>query len=119
MTRRRPDEQNASQAVDPLDRQLTAALEAVPQIVITDDFAARVMARLPARNVWTHALPARISIGRRVALIAGVVLLIAMLGLAAPTHDPNQVTRTVAEWTFAGEFVALTMWLSLRPGALR
>jgi len=113
MTTRRQD----AQEVDPLDRQLTEALEAVPHIVIPDDFAARVMNRVPARTVWTHSLPARVSVGRRVALIAAGVLLIAMLGFAAPTHDANQLTRTAAEWAFAAEFAVLTVWLSLRQGA--
>ena len=119
MTTRRLDDRNISQSADSLDRQLTDALEAVPHVIIADDFAACIMSRVPARTVWMESLPARVSVGRRVALIAAAVLLIAMLGLAAPTHDANQLTRTAAEWTFAAEFVVLTVWLSLRPGALR
>ncbi len=119
MTARRQDEQHMSHGSDSLDRQLTEALEAVPHVVIAGDFAARVMSRVPARTVWADTLPARVSVGHRVALIAAAVLLIAMLGLAAPTREANQLTRTVAEWTFAAEFVVLTVWLSLRPGTQR
>lgn len=119
MTTRRPDEQNISQAVDSLDQHLTGALEAVPHIVIADDFAARVMSRVPARPVSIDPLPAQASVGRRVALIAAAVLLVAMLAFSAPSHDTNQLARTVVEWTLAAEFAALTVWLYLRPGALR
>ena len=119
MTRRRLDEQVESQTSDPLDRRLSEALEAAPHIAVADDFAARVMSRVPARRIWAQNVPAHASIGRRVALIAAAVLLLAMLGFAAPSPDANQLARAVAEWTVAAEFVVLTLWLSLRPGALR
>jgi len=104
---------------DELDEQLTAALEAVPYVAIADDFAARVMSRVPARRVWAKNLPARASIGRRVAMIAAALLVIAMIAFATPSRDANPLSRTLVEWTFAGEFVALTLWLSLRPGEQR
>ena len=111
--------QDLSQTDDPLDRQLTAALEALPEVSVGDDFVARLMLRLPPRKVWTHSLPARASIGRRVALLAAAVLLLAMLGFAAPNHDSTQMSRTVAEGIVIAEFVALTVWLSLRRDAGR
>ena len=101
------------------DQQVTAALEAVPDIVVPDDFAARVMSRVPAQRLWTRSLPARASIGRRVAMIAAVVLIVAMIAFAAPAHDTNQLSRTLVLWIFAAEFVALTLWLAVRRGAQR
>ena len=116
MTAHRQHEQITSQTTDQLDRQLTTALEAVPHIAVPDDFAARVMSRVPAPQIAAQSLPSRASIGRRVAIVAAMVLVIAMIVFAAPTHGANQLSRTSLLWTVAAEFVALTAWLAMRPG---
>ena len=62
-TARRTQQESASQVVDPLERRLTQALESVPQVTIADDFATRVMRRVPARPNMSFQLPFRASIG--------------------------------------------------------
>jgi len=115
MTMQKWKETDRSQSVDPLDGQLTAALEAVPHVAIADDFAARVMRQLPAPKPSQYRFATRASIGQRVSLIAAAVLLVAMLAFAAGSGGTNIANRTVAEAIFALEFAALTFWLSLRP----
>ena len=115
MTMQSRNEDNLSRSVDPLDAHLTHALEAVPHVAVAEDFAARVMSRLPARKVVQYHLPVRTSVGRRVSMIAAAILLIVVLGFAVQTGGTNAAIRIVAESIFAFEFVALTVWLSLRP----
>lgn len=118
-TARRMQQESASQVVDPLERRLTQALESVPQVTIADDFATRVMRRLPARPNMSFQLPSRASIGRRVALIALALLFVAMFGFALQTDNRNVVVRDAVVWAFAIEFILLTVWVSLRPSQLR
>ena len=115
MTAQKWKEADRSRSVDPLDGPLTAALEAIPHVSVADDFAARVISRLPAPQPSQYRFPMRASIGKRVSLIAAAVLLVAMLAFAARSGGPNTANRTVAEAIFALEFAALTFWLSLRP----
>ncbi len=114
MTTQRPET-----VADPVDQALTHALEAVPHVAIADDFAARLMSRVPARRAVPDELPARASIGRRVSLVAAALLLVAMLAFAVQTGGANAAIRTVAEWIFAAEFAALAVWLSMRPSESR
>jgi len=106
---------------DPLDQALTRALEAVPRVDIADDFAARVLSRLPAAKTSRSALPAYLpalpSIGRRVALASAIVLFLAMFAVALSPGAP--FIRNASEITCAAEFILLTVWLSLRPQPLR
>ncbi len=104
-----------SHGADPLDGPLTAALEATPQVAIADDFAARVMSRLPAQKSLQFELPTPISIGRRVSMVAAAALLVAVMIFATQTGGANATTRILVESIFALEFAALTVWLSLRP----
>jgi hypothetical protein len=106
---------------DNLDQALARALDAVPHVDIADDFAARVLSRLPsarpARIALPDYLPALPSIGRRIALASAIVLFLAMFGLALAPAAP--VIRGASEITCAAEFILLTVWLSLRPQPLR
>lgn len=111
--------QKLDAGVDPVDQALTNALEAVPHVAIADDFAARLMSRVPARKAVPDELPARASIGRRVSLVAAALLLVAMLAFAVQTGGANAAMRTAAEWIFALEFAALAVWLSMRPNESR
>jgi hypothetical protein len=101
------------------DERLTEALEASPRVEIADDFAARVMCRLPARRLLPYRMRVQASIGRRVSVAAGMALLLAIAGFAMQTGGSNAMARMAVEWVFAAEFVVLTVWLSLRPGTLR
>jgi len=105
--------------VDGVDQALTHALEAIPHVAIADDFAARVMSRVPARKAVPGELPARVSVGRRVSLVAAALLLVAMLVFPVQTGAGNAAMRTAAEWTLALEFAALAAWLSMRPSESR
>jgi hypothetical protein len=115
MTTKKQNEDNLSRGVDPLESQLTDALEAIPHVPVADDFAARVMSRLPAHRTLQYQLPARASVGRRVSMVAAAVLLIAVMAFAVQSGGANAATRTVVESIFALEFAALTVWLSLHP----
>jgi hypothetical protein len=99
------------------DRQLIRALEAAPQVQVADDFALRLMARLPARRPASFTqLP---SVGRRVAYATLALLLAAMLAAALYSGPANPLVRTAVNWTCAAEFIVLSVWLALRPQALR
>ena len=100
---------------DNLDARLTRALEATPPVSITDDFATRVMQRLPARR--RVILPSEIAapqIARRVASGSLLVLFIAMIVLALHAHGAASRSYTVIEGALAAEFMVLTVWISLR-----
>jgi hypothetical protein len=100
------------------DRRLTAALEAAPTIAVPDDFVLRVMQQLPALRAPSRmALVASPGIGRRVAFAAIFVLLAAML--AVGLRASGSIALTAVEWSFAAEFILLTVWMSLRPQVLR
>lgn len=117
-TARRMQEESASQVVDPLERRLTQALESVPRVAIADDFAARVMLQVPARRTVRYLIPARASMGRRIAMIAIAILLVALFGFAFQTGT-NPALRDAAIWAIAAEFIVLTVWVSLRPNQSR
>ncbi len=118
-TARRMQEESASQAVDPLERRLTQALESLPRVAIADDFAARVMLRVPARRTVRYLNPARASMGRRISFIAIAVLFVALFGFAFQTGAANATIRDVAVWAIAAEFIILTVWVTLRPNQSR
>jgi len=106
---------------NPLDQALTDALEAAPRVDIADDFAARVMSRLPlaspSRIVLPAYLPALPSVGRRIALASAIVLFLAMFAVAL--SPGTTFVRNASEIACSAEFILLTVWLSLRPQALR
>jgi len=108
---------------DQLDQAITHALEAVPQVEIADDFALRVLSRLPAKKLTRIAppayLPAHPSVGRRVAFVAAAVLFVAMLAFAMQPGIANQFIRISIAGTCAAEFILVTVWLALRPQPLR
>lgn len=115
MTIQRHIEENLSRGLEPLEGQLTAALEAVPHVAVPKDFAARVMSRVPKHKVLSYQRPVRASIGRRVSMLAAVILLMTVLAFAEQTTEGSATTRIIAESIFALEFASLTVWLSLRP----
>lgn len=105
---------------DSLDQALTQALEAVPPVEIADDFALRVLSRLPACMPARIALPAYLpalpSIGRRIALVSAILLFLAMFAFALAPAAPFV---RASELVCAAEFILLTVWLAFRPQPLR
>jgi len=101
---------------DQLDARMTRALETAPQFSIADDFALRVVERLPVRR--RLSLPAEIAaprIGRRVTFAALLVLFVAMIAVALHTQGKGARPYALVEGLLAAEFIVLTVWLSLRP----
>lgn len=124
----RPQDDHSQPAPNPLDLALTRALEAPPQPLVPDDFALRLLSRLPAevqptRNPSTWA--ATISephLGRRTAIAAAALLLAAfvLLPLLTAHAAASHPLAYLAVWAIlAAEFIVLTVWLSLRPDTLR
>jgi hypothetical protein len=100
-----------------LDLRLTRALAAVPAVRVPDDFAQRVLAQLPAQPLLFASAAATPNIARRVTFAAAAMLLLAMLlvaRLVPATGHPAAIACTVAEFTFAAEFILLSLWLTLR-----
>jgi hypothetical protein len=112
-----------------LELRVTQALERVPEVKITDDFAARVVARLPERQV-----AARESLGSLArlsqtslkqtgygygAIVASLVVLLVALAALAPRTAGHGVFWVVMECVLCGQFVALAAWLGAGLGAGR
>ncbi len=104
-----------------LDERLSSALETAPAITAPDDFALRVMQRLPASPARVGRIPvgavASPGIGRRVVFAAVFALIVAMLGIALYAH--GGVASTAVEWSLAAELIVLGVWMGLRPQWLR
>ena len=95
--------------VDVLDQRILQALETAPELHIPADFAARVTSKLPARRpvslTPTHY-------GRNTMLIGMVVTLVALLALTL--HNGTHVAFSLPQSLLLAQFVALTVWLSVR-----
>jgi hypothetical protein len=101
------------------DVKLARALEAVPKVAIADDFALRVMQRVPARPVRKRVLlPERSRVGRRVMIAAMVAMAALMLGLAPWAWGLGHLALTAVEWVLCVEFIGLALWLSPVPRLL-
>jgi len=111
-----PDEQNDAA----LDLALTRALEARPYLEVADDFAARLVCKLPPRRPAPRLVLTTVPrTGRRVAFAALLVLFLAMILLAPLARGAGHQPFEVLEWIFVAEFVLITVWMSLRPHPLR
>jgi hypothetical protein len=106
-----------SDASDSLDQRLLRALETAPAPRISEDFAARVAANLPAHMPASN-LPSRAAASihathyGRYAMLLGIVLIFAtMMTLAAHTAGRSAFELAI-EWTLFAQFVALTVWFS-------
>jgi hypothetical protein len=95
--------------IDELDHRILHALETAPELHIPADFAARVTSKLPARRpislTPTHY-------GRNAMLIGMVVTLVALLALTL--HNGAHAAFGLPESLLLAQFVALTVWLSIR-----
>jgi hypothetical protein len=95
--------------IDELDLRILYALETAPDLQIPADFAARLTSKLPARRpislTPTHY-------GRNAMLIGMVVTLVALLALTL--HNGTHAAFSLAQSLLLAQFVALTVWLSIR-----
>jgi hypothetical protein len=95
--------------IDELDDRILRALEAVPEPHIPADFAARVASKLPARR------PVSLTptyYGRNAMLIGMFATLVALLALTL--HNGSHAVFGLAQSLLLAQFVALTVWLSVR-----
>ena len=88
---------------DPVMQQITDALEARPAVQVPDDFAARLMARVPQQQQRKLRVPALMAPSHygHIALVAGIMLVLAGTIAVAP------LTRTSPLW-FGLQFLLLT-----------
>jgi hypothetical protein len=95
--------------IDELDHRILRALEVAPELQIPADFAARVSRQLPARRpislTPTHY-------GRNAVLIGMVITLVALLALTL--HSGTHSAFNLPQSLLLAQFVALTVWLSIR-----
>jgi hypothetical protein len=96
-----------------LDERIVRALETVPKPMVPADFAARLGSRLPARRpeslTPTHY-------GRNATLLGIVATFVALLAVALRTGG---VAVGFVESLLLAEFIALTVWLTVRRHSLR
>lgn len=99
--------------IDELDHRILRALEAAPELQIPDDFAARVSRKLPAKRPVslkpTHY-------GRNAMLIGMVITLATLLVLTM--HNGTHAAFGLSQSLLLGQFIALTVWLSVRSQSL-
>jgi hypothetical protein len=96
-------------ADDELDQRILHALETAPRMEVPADFAARVAGRLPSRRpvslTATHY--------GRTAVFLGMILTLVIL-IAVTLYNGRHATFGLAESVLLTEFLALTVWLSVR-----
>jgi hypothetical protein len=105
---------SAEPASSELDQRLTRALEAAPEVRIPADFAARVASRVPARLI-VASTPTHY--GDYASLLGVLVTLAAMFWFGVNTHTGPAFS--FVESFLLAEFIALTLWLSIRRHRLR
>ena len=96
-----------------LEARVVRALERVPEPVradLAEDFAARVAARVPARRVVAVR---RTQYGRRVAMVALAVMLVALVALT-PRSAHESVLRMTMEWVLCAQVLVLGVGLGLK-----
>ncbi|WP_158942310.1 hypothetical protein [Granulicella sp. S190] len=102
-------EERAADLEHELDQRLLRALEAAPEVDIPADFAARVARNLPARRpefvTATHY-------GEH-AVFLGMLLTLAVL-IVLTLHNGRHAGFGLAESLLLTQFLALTIWISVR-----
>ncbi|MBB5340929.1 hypothetical protein [Tunturiibacter gelidoferens] len=101
-------------ADDEMDRRVLHALETAPRIDVPADFAECVARQLPARRptslTATHY--------GQSAVFLGMILTLVML-IALTLHNGRHATFGLAESLLLTQFLALTVWLSVRYHGVR
>lgn len=92
-----------------LERRIVGALETAPAVTIAEDFAARVRAKLPARQAVSVT---QTRYGRNAMWAAVGVLLVALLAMAMHGAE-RSVVGVMLEWILCGEFVLLAVGLGM------
>jgi len=96
------------------DDRITRALEQAPAVTVPADFAARVIAQLPKREV--ARVPAGFQVHRthygRNAMLAGAALLCCLLLVGAIASKGDAAWR-LAEWTALAQLAGITLWCGL------
>jgi hypothetical protein len=105
------DELEAKAAMEAaLDARLVRALEARPEVVIREDFAARGASQVAPRKAV--ALTPR-HYGRNMIFVCVVVLAIAMVGISAAGVYGTPLMKIV-DWVLCAQFIGLVAWLGVR-----
>jgi hypothetical protein len=97
-------------ADDELELRILRALETAPNVEIPADFAARVASRLPIRRrpvslTATHY-------GRNAVFLGMILTLVVLIALSL--SNGSHATFGLAESLLLAQFIALTVWLSVR-----
>jgi hypothetical protein len=100
---------------DELDQRILRALETAPSVEIPADFAARVASRLPARRRPVSLTPTHYG---QNAVFLGMILTLVVL-IALTLHNGRHATFGLAESLLLTQFLALTVWLSVRRYSVR
>lgn len=109
-----PLDKNPDLQLEALERRLTLALEAAPEVRIPADFAARVVGKVPASlPLRRNAMLTPTRYGPAMLRIGIVVLFVALLGFALRA-GPHSSVGVAIEWVLFAQFIGLTTWLSLR-----
>jgi hypothetical protein len=97
-----------------MDRRVLHALETAPRIDVPADFAARVARQLPARR------PASLTATHygQSAVFLGMILTLVIL-IALTLHNGRHANFGLAESLLLTQFLALTVWLSVRHHGIR
>jgi len=93
-----------------LEARVVRVLEHAPEVVIAADFAQRVAEMVPARRVVAVR---RTQYGRRVAMVALAVMLVALVALT-PRSAHESVLRMTMEWVLCGQVLVLGVGLGLK-----
>ena len=91
------------------EETLIAALERKPAVAVPQDFAARVIAALPAQRPRE-----RVRWGRRVAVGAGVTLTVALFGMAPHTAASFASLAFDLELLMLAQLAGLGWWVASR-----
>jgi hypothetical protein len=95
--------------------QIVKALESAPDVAVPDDFAARLMARVPEQPHRRYVIPQTLQtdshVGRTLTFAALLVLIAGML-LLAP-HTVRSATWLMLQGVLFAQLVALLLWMGI------
>lgn len=94
------------------EARLTRSLEAAPQIAVPVDFAARVMARVPQREM---AVPTRVSNAARSVALASIAVLACVLLVLMFAIPQTRFVSFALEPLLAMQLAGLLYWQAVRP----
>ncbi len=94
-----------------MEAAITRALERQPEVVVPEDFAARVRASLPAQP----KARARRSVGRIAGTAAAAGLIVALCWLAPHTQPSFASVAFDMEMLLLVELAGVAAWLAMRP----